>query len=39
LVARHRTLPRVDFQRMRQEVDAYLGEDRIGEDPLDLSDD
>lgn len=32
LVARHRTLPRVDYQRMRQDVDAYFGEDRIGDD-------
>jgi prevent-host-death family protein len=34
LVERHRRLPRVDYARMRQEAEALLGEDRVGdEDP------
>jgi prevent-host-death family protein len=33
LVERHRRLPRVDFARMREEADAFFGdEDRVGED-------
>jgi prevent-host-death family protein len=32
LVARHRTLPRVDHGAMRREVEAFFGEDRIGDD-------
>ncbi|MFE7721680.1 type II toxin-antitoxin system Phd/YefM family antitoxin [Nocardia rhizosphaerihabitans] len=33
LVARHRTLPRVDYSSMRQEADDFFGsEDRIGDD-------
>jgi prevent-host-death family protein len=33
LVERHRKLPRVDYQRMRQEADEFFGtEDRIGDD-------
>jgi len=34
LVGRHRTLPRVDHARMRQEADELFdGEDRVGADP------
>lgn len=33
LVERHRTLPRVDFDRMRHEADELFGtEDRVGEE-------
>ncbi len=33
LVRRHRTLPRVDHGRMRQEADEFFGtEDRIGDE-------
>ena len=34
LVARHRTLPRVDQEAMRREVEAFFGEDRVGDDDL-----
>ena len=36
LVARHRRLPRVDYERMRQEADEFFGtEDRVeDDDPL-----
>ncbi|GLY65524.1 hypothetical protein [Amycolatopsis taiwanensis] len=34
LVARHRTLPHVDFARMRAEADEFFGtEDRVGDAP------
>jgi prevent-host-death family protein len=33
LVERHRSLPRVDYVRMRDEADAFFGtEDRVGDD-------
>ncbi|MCP2168233.1 type II toxin-antitoxin system Phd/YefM family antitoxin [Goodfellowiella coeruleoviolacea] len=33
LVERHRTLPRVDHERMRQEADEFFGtQDRVGAD-------
>ncbi|MEU7986629.1 type II toxin-antitoxin system prevent-host-death family antitoxin [Streptosporangium canum] len=33
LVTRHRRLPRVDYERMRQEADEFFGaEDRVGDD-------
>jgi prevent-host-death family protein len=35
LVDRHRTLPRVDYGRMRQEADESFGtEDRLGDDDV-----
>jgi antitoxin (DNA-binding transcriptional repressor) of toxin-antitoxin stability system len=35
LVERHRRLPRVDYVRMRQEVDEFFGaEDRVGDDDV-----
>ncbi|MFC0436502.1 type II toxin-antitoxin system Phd/YefM family antitoxin [Kutzneria buriramensis] len=35
LVDRHRTLPRVDYGRMRQEADEVFGsEDRLGDDDV-----
>ncbi|WP_071812660.1 type II toxin-antitoxin system Phd/YefM family antitoxin [Lentzea guizhouensis] len=39
LVERHRTLPRVDHARMRQEADEFFGdEDRVGDsDPWEHS--
>jgi prevent-host-death family protein len=34
LVARHRRLPRVDPERLRQEADEFFGgDDRVGDDP------
>jgi prevent-host-death family protein len=32
MIERHRRLPRVDYARMRQEADEFLGEDRVGDD-------
>lgn len=33
LVARHRRLPPMDYERMRQEIDEFFGdEDRVGHD-------
>ncbi|WP_455360827.1 type II toxin-antitoxin system Phd/YefM family antitoxin [Streptomyces sp. SYSU K21746] len=33
LVARHRTMPRMDYKQMREEADELFGtEDRIGDD-------
>lgn len=35
LVARHRTLPRVDYATLRRDADEFFGsEDRIGDDDL-----
>jgi prevent-host-death family protein len=35
LVERHHRLPRVDYVRMRQEVDEFFGaEDRVGDDDV-----
>jgi hypothetical protein len=34
LVERHRRLPRIDHDRMRDEADEFFGtEDRVGDDP------
>ncbi|ROP38891.1 PhdYeFM domain-containing protein [Saccharothrix texasensis] len=33
LVERHKRLPRVDFARMRAEIDELFGVDRIDDDP------
>ena len=32
LVARHKTLPKIDHRELRQEADEHLGEDRVGDD-------
>jgi prevent-host-death family protein len=32
LVAKHRRLPRVDTEQLRQEADEFFGGDRIGDD-------
>lgn len=32
LVERHRTLPHVEYSRMRPEADEVFGEDRVGDD-------
>ncbi|MET7465031.1 hypothetical protein [Nonomuraea sp. NPDC005501] len=36
LIAKHRTLPRIDYTAMRQEADEFFGgEDRLEDDPRD----
>ncbi len=38
LVARHRDLPRIDYEQMRHEADALFGpDDEIGTDPWERS--